>query len=339
MKRLRVLMITLERLVPPERVERWSEQRIEPWRTDYDVRQTLEELGHEVRVLGLADDLAPLRHAIDEFRPHVVFNLLEEFQGHERNVSYVLGYLELIGQPYTGCNPVGLMFATDKALQRHILRHHRIRVPEFIIVPMGARVRRPPRLAFPLIVKSLTAHGSVGIAQASVVSDDQRLEERVRFIHEQVGNDAIVERYIEGRDLYVGIMGNQRLRALPIWELVFENLPDRAHPIATDRVKWDLRYRDRVGVTSREAADLPAELAQRIVRWSKRAYRALHQTGYGRVDLRLTDEGQPYLIESNPNPDLSWREDFAEAAEAAGLDYATMIQRILGLGLRRAARR
>jgi D-alanine-D-alanine ligase len=311
-----------------------SDQQIAPFKTDYDVMASLHNLGHDVRVVGLDHDIEVLRGAIEAHRPHVVFNILEEFDGRPELVSYVLGYLELIGQAYTGCNPVGMMFSQDKALQRKILRHHRIHVPDFTIIPVGGAVRRPTRLGFPLIVKSLTEHGSYGISQASIVYDDEKLAERVAFVHRQLGTPAIAEQYIDGRELYLGLIGNKRLEHFPIWELRFENLPEGAPTIATSRVKWDLRYQKSAGVTT-GPADLTDEQARQIIRMCKRAYRALDQTGYARMDMRMEASGKVYLIESNPNPQLSFGEDFAESAEAAGLDYEALLQRIVNLGLRR----
>lgn len=334
MRRLRVLLTTLETMVPPETIEGLTDAEIAPFKTDYDVLVTLEELGHEVEVVGLGDSLDPLREAIGRFRPHIVFNLLEEFGGSERNVPYVIGWLRLVRQAYTGCNPVGMMISYDKALQRKILRFHRVNVPDFMIVPRGRAPRRPARLGFPLIVKALTRHGSIGISQASIVHDDAKLAERVRYMHDTAEDDVIVEQYIAGREIYLGLIGNRRVEAFPIWELQFENLPEGAPNIATEKVKWDLRYQKRSGVRTAVADDLPPALAERIVRTCRRAYRRLEQSGYCRMDMRLTDDGRIYVIESNPNPQLSFGEDFAESAEQAGLKYPDLIGRILSLGLR-----
>lgn len=335
MKPKRILLVTLPELVPPESIEGMTDKEIAPFKTDFDVASTLESMGHDVHVAGVADSIDDLRAAIDDTKPHIVFNLLEEFDARPEFLSHVLGYLELIGQPYTGCGPVGMMFSQDKALQRKILRHHRITVPDFMIVRAGAAIRRPTRLGFPLIVKSLTEHGSFGISQASIVHDDERLAERVAFVHERLGTDAIAEQYIEGRELYLGIIGNRRLETFPVWELEFLNLPEGAPAIATEKVKWDFRYQKSSGVAS-HAATLEPDIEARIVRTCKRAYRALDQTGYARIDLRLCPTGKLFIIESNPNPQLSFGEDFAESAEAAGLAYGDLLNRIISLGLRRS---
>ena len=332
MKKLRVLTLMSDGLVPPDSIEGRSDEEIAPWKMEYDVVVTLEELEHEIVKLGVGTDLAVVRKAIDEFRPHIAFNMGEEFHGVALYDHAVVSFLELLRLPYTGCNPRGLMLAHDKALAKKILTYHRIRVPAFAVFPMGRVVRRPSGLRFPLMVKSTTEEGSVGISQASIVRDEDRLRERVEFIHEQVDTDAIAEEYIEGRELYVGVLGNTRLTTFPVWELCFDGWKDGAPRIATSKVKWDLRYQKERGIVTR-AADLPAETAERMARLCKRIYRILYLSGYARIDLRLTDDGEVYVLEANPNPQLAFGEDFAESAEKAGIAYEELIQKILSLGL------
>jgi len=332
-RKLRVLVLVHEDLVPPENIAGLSEKEMAPFKTEYDVIVTLQEMEHTVMPLGVGSDLGLLRDAIEKFKPHITFNLLEEFHGVAVYDQHVVSYLELMKRRYTGCNPRGLMLGHDKALSKKILAYHRIPVPDFVVLPMGRQVRIPRRLEYPMLVKSLTEEGSVGIAQASHVSDEGQLRERAEFIRRQLRTDAIAERYIPGRELYVGITGNQRLDVFPVWELIFENLPEEAPFIATAKVKWDESYQKKLGVKTQEAADLEPALAQKIIRLSKRAYRALNITGYARMDFRLTPEGDLYLLEANPNPQLSYGEDFAESAEAGGLSYDRLLQRILNLGM------
>jgi D-alanine-D-alanine ligase len=332
-RKLRVLVLVHEDLVPPESIEGLTDKEIAPWKTEYDVIATLQDMAHEVLPLGVGSDLGVLRDAIEEFKPHITFNLLEEFHGVAVYDQHVVSYLELMKRRYTGCNPRGLMLAHDKALSKKILSYHRIPVPDFAVLPMGRKVRIPRRLRFPLLVKSLTEEGSVGIALASHVEDDDQLRDRAEFIHRQLQTDAIAEQYIPGRELYVGITGNQRLEVFPVWELIFENLPEDALFIATAKVKWDESYQKKLGVKTREAKDLEPAVAQKIINLSKRAYRALNLTGYARMDFRLTPEGGIFLLEANPNPQLMYGEDFAESAEAAGLSYEALLQRILNLGM------
>ena len=332
-RKMRVVVLMHEDLIPPDSIEGLTEQEVTPFKTEFDVVVTLQEMGHEVHPLGVSDDLGVLRRAIEQIKPHVCFNLLEEFHGMGVYDSHVVSYLELMRQPYTGCNPRGLMLAHNKAMSKMICRYHRIPVPRFAEFPMGRKVRRPKRLDFPLLVKSLTEEGSVGISQASIVHDDEKLTERVEFIHRTVNTDAIAEQYIEGRELYVGVLGNDRLQVLPVWEMVFPKLRDDAPRIATDKVKWDLRYQKKIGLDTKPADDINEGLNRKINHLCKRIYRSLGLSGYARMDLRLTSDGRVYLIEANPNPNLSYGEDFAESAETAGISYDQLLHKLINLGV------
>lgn len=332
-RRLRVLALLDKELVPPERASA-EEREGADWKMEYDVVHALRELGHDLHVQGVGSDLGVIRTAIDEFHPQIAFNLMESFDDVAIWDANVVAYLELLKVPYTGCNSRGLVLARDKAITKKVLTYHRIPVSEFAVVPRGRAFRRPRRLVFPLFVKSLTYDASFGISQASVVGDDAKLQERVRFIHDTIGTDALVERYIEGRELYVGILGDRRLEVLPIWELSFANMPEESRRIATERLKWSLTYQKKHGIVSGPAHDLTEKVAARIRDVCKRVYRSLMLSGYARIDLRLSADGEPYILEANPNPALSADEDFAQSARAAGLDYPQLLQRILGLGLR-----
>ena len=336
MRKLRVLVLVTEGLEPPETVEGLSDEEIikAPWKTEYDVVVTLKELGHEVRVLAIYSDLGALRKEIEGWKPHIAFNLLEEYAGISLYDQNVVTFLELVNVPYTGCNPKGMMIARDKALSKKLLAYHRIRVPAFAVFPYGRRIRRPKRLTYPIFVKSALEDASYGISQASLVKDDESLAERVAFVHQQTGADAIAEGFIEGRELYVGVIGNRRLEVLPVWELFFDKKPENAPLIATAAAKWNLKYQKRWGVTSRAARGLPEDFVRRIEHRCKRIYRVLGLSGYARLDFRLTPEGRLYFLEANPNPALSYGEDFAESAEKKGVSYHHLIQRILNLGLR-----
>jgi len=334
-RKLRVLVLMHKDLVPPDDIAGMDDDEVvkAPWKTEYDVVAALRNLGHDLNPLGVISDLAHIRDAITEGKPHIAFNMLEEFDGVAVYDAHVVSYLELMRQPYTGCNPRGLILARDKALSKKLLAYHRIRVPAFGVFPKGRAIRRPARLRLPLFVKSVSEEGSRGISQASLVWDDEKFVERVEFIHRQIGTDAIAEEYIEGRELYVGILGNQRLTTFPIWELHFTKMPEDMPRIATGSVKWNVEYQKRWGVETRAAEDLPDGAERRIVTLCKRAYRILDLSGYARMDLRMTPEGDVYVLEANPNPQIGYGEDLAESAEAAGYGYGRLLQRILGLGL------
>ena len=328
----RVLVLVHEDLVPPEDYDSLSEAEQMELKTEYDVCTGLEDLGHDVLPLGLGDDLAPLRQATQKWKPHIVFNLLEEFRGEPLLDQNVVSYLELVGIPYTGCNPRGLMIARDKALSKKILHYHRIRTPRFAVFPIGRKVKRPKSLDFPLFVKSAVEEASAGISEASVVWTDDKLAERVAFMHHSVGTPALVEQFIEGRELYVGVVGDTRLQVFPAWELHIDNLRADAPKIATRRVKWDLAYQERRGVRTARA-QIDAAIERELVRTTKRLYRALGLSGYARIDFRLDNDGHPWVLEANPNPDIMYGGEFAETAEAGGLEYEALLQRILNLGL------
>lgn len=331
MRRLRVVLLCHEDLVPPESLEGRTQEQILEVRTEYDVAAALEELGHEVQILGVREEIAPIRLCAQEFRPHVVFNLLMEFRDIGVFAIHVVAYLELLGVSYTGCNPQGLTLARNKALAKKILRYHRVPTPGFLVLRRGRRPRIPGRIRYPLIVKSVDEDASWGVSQESVVYDEAALRERVDFVHRRVGTHALAEEYVEGRELTIGILGNQRLQTFPIWEMRFERLPEGSLPIATEHAKWNPGYQERVGIET-GPAKLSEDVADRIARMAKRAYRALELSGYARLDLRLEEDGHVYVIEANPNPDLAADEDFAEAAQKAGHDYPQLVQRILTLG-------
>ena len=336
MRRLRILVLLHPDLMPPDSLRGYTTKESIDWRSLYDVIQALKDLGHEVRALGVQWELAPIREEVTQWKPHVVFNLLEEFYGQVEFDQHVVSYLELLKVPYTGCNPRGLVISRGKAISKKLLRYHRIRSPNFTAVRRGSKPRRTRGLGFPLIVKSLTADASLGIAQASIVENDEALRERVRFVHESVKTDVIVEEYVEGREIYVGVLGNERLRVFPAWELLFENLPPGSASIATARVKHDPDYQLKRGIRQQAAVDLPDGMQDRIVRTSKRVFRVLELDGYARIDYRLGHDGQLYFLEANANPDVGQLEEFASSAEVDGLAYEALIQRIVNLGLSRA---
>ena len=336
MRRLRVLVLLHPEVMPPDSLEGHSEQEIHKWKNEYDVVTTLRAAGHDVRPLGLRDELKPMRDEIEGWKPHVVFNLLEQIHDEAVYDQNVASYLELLRIPYTGCNPRGLVLARGKDLSKKLLLYHRVPLPPFAVFPKRRKVSRPRHLSLPLIVKSLNEDASYGIAQASVVDSDEKLAERIAFIHERIGTAAIAEEYIEGRELYVGVLGNQRLRVLPIWELEFSSMAPSARLIATEKVKHDPDYQERRGILHGPAKDLSPQLTVQIERTAKRIYRTLELDGYARIDFRLSANGIPYYIETNPNPEIARSQEFAAAALHDGLKYTDLLHRILMLGISRA---
>ena len=334
-KKLRVLVLMHEDLVPPDNVDALSESEFHRIKTESDILGALGKLGHETLKLGVRDAVRPIRDTIEQWQPDIVFNLLDEFQGEAIYDQHVVAYLELLRVPYTGNNPRGLVLARDKALSKKVAMYHRIRVPRFFTTRTGRRVKRPKRVGFPLIVKSLVEEASMGISKASIVRDEEALAARVKFMHDRVGTDAIVEEFISGREIYVGVLGNDRLVALPARELIVDELEPGEELIATESLKHNVHYQKKHGVRISGARKLPEGIAAALERTSKRIYRMLSLEGYARIDYRLSNDGELYFLEANPNPELANFEELASAAKEAGLSYEMLIQRILNLGLRR----
>ncbi len=334
MKTLKILVVLHASLVPPDSLEGYDDKQIDEWRTEYDVISTLKALGHDVRALGVLDSLTELRSAITEWQPNLVFNLLEEFDGIVTYDQHVIAYLELMRQPYTGCNPRGLLLSRDKALCKQVFAYHRISTPQFAVFRRGQKFRVPNKLRYPLFVKSSTDDASLGISQASVVRDGRALKERIEFVFEQNKADVLVEEYIEGREFYVGVIGNDRLTRLPVWEMKFGTMAaDSQSAIATRKVKWDRKYQQKYGIETEAARDVPPAVEAQLDRLSRRMYRALRLSGYARMDFRVRDDGTVFALEANANPNISRDEDFAQSALAAGQDYEALLTRILSLGL------
>ena len=301
------------------------------WKAEAHVIESLLKLGHTVRTLAVYDDPGLVLDEVKEHRPDVVFNLAEQFNkrsDYERDVAGLLEMLDLIS---TGTGVTGLTLCKNKGMSKEILGYRRINIPDFAVFPPGTTIRRPKKLDFPLFIKPLKDEASYGISQGSFVENEQAFEERVRFIHEKMNQEAIAEEYIEGRELYVSILGNQRLQVLPIREVIFSKMPDDKPQFSTFKAKWDDVYRKRWGIQNTFAEELPDGMADRIARVCKRVYRALHIRGYGRIDLRLTPEGKIFILEANPNPNLALDDEIALSAMKAGMSYEDLNQRIINL--------
>ena len=328
----RVLVLVHKDLVPPERRRTSADVPTRAWRMEWDVVSTLRAGGYELRVIGVHDDLTPIRQNVEEFKPDIVFNLMEAFADIGVFDQNVVSYLELLRLPYTGCNPRGLTLARDKSLAKKLFAYHRVPVPDFTVVPLNRKPSLPQEAEVP-------AHRQVADLRVvdrhlAGVGGGQRgaARGRVQFIHQSIGTAAIVEQYVDGRELYVGVMGNLRLQVFPVWEMSFAKMSENSWHIATERVKWSVAYQKKHGIDTAAAA-LPPEVALQVQHLAKRAYRALDLTGYARIDLRMREDGKLFVIEANPNPQLAQGEDFAESARHAGVDYGPLLDRIMSLGL------
>lgn len=305
--------------------------------TEYHVVHALRLLGYETRALGVGSSIESVLQGLQQQDPHMVFNLTEVFRDsreHDRNIAALI---ELLGLPFTGTGAAGLLLCRDKGLCKQLLRLHHIRVPGFAMFFPGRRIRAPRGLRFPLVVKPALADGSEGISNASLVADPDALTERVQWVQQRWEQPAIAEEYVEGRELYVGVLGNRRLTVLPPRELFFEHPSANGPLLATYRVKWDAEYQARWKVHF-GFADLDSALEDRVRRVCRRAYRVLRLQDFGRIDLRITPGNEIVVLEANPNPDIAYGEEVAESAEKAGIGYEDLIGRIVRLAFRRHAR-
>jgi D-alanine-D-alanine ligase len=308
--------------------------------TEADVLACLRKLGHDVETLAVYDAIKAVFDKVEAFKPDVVFNLCETFfsdRAHEPNVPALL---ELMKVPYTGAGPDALMLCKDKALAKKLLAFHRIRVARFVVSARERPLRRLGRFSYPAFVKPIGEEASDGIARASLARNEDEAIERARFLHERFESDALIEEYIDGRELYIGVLGNKRLTVFPPREIFFgqpaasgdakEHAPaDDGPRFATAKAKWDDSYRKKWKIRNGAAGPLPAGVERKLGELARRVYRILHIRGLGRIDARLTAEGEVVVIEANPNPSLAKEDDFAQAAAQVGIGYEALIQKIL----------
>ena len=332
-KKLKILVLFDGVQPTPIDADLSKEMKTEEWQTEANVMAALGELGHTAEHLAIFDEVDLVRQKMESFAPDVLFNLVEQFKNNPGFDQNIVSLLEMQGVPFTGCGSTGLTLCKHKGISKKILGHHGIPTPSFVVIPRGQRIGGPRQLKFPILVKPVKDEASYGISRASFVQNEEQFRERIAFIHEKHKSDAIAEEYIDGRELYVSIMGNTRLRVLPIRELVFREVPANEPKIATYKAKWDEEYRKRWGLDGQFAEDLDPALVKEIEQMCKDIYRLLTIDGYARIDLRLTADNKIYFIEANPNPHLAADEDFAQSAAKAGLKYPQLIQAIIRLGM------
>jgi D-alanine-D-alanine ligase len=298
--------------------------------TEFHVASTLRQLNHEVRILTVTDSVQSLSEQLASDHSDIVFNLTEEFRGDRRMDQNIAALLELMSIPFTGAGSIGLQLCRAKGLCKQLLSLHKIRVPGFVTIHPGDRIRIPKTIRFPLVVKPVYEDGSDGISNASLVKDENQLRERAAMVHERWKQPAIAEEYIEGRELYVGLIGNKRIRALPPreWFVGNGNGGNDGPVLATYRVKWDKEYQQKWNI-SFGFAELSEKILRDIDRTCKKVYRILQMRDYGRIDLRLTPENRLVILEANANPDIGYGDELSEAAAKAGIKYEALIEGIL----------
>src|SRR6476659_9668447 len=249
-----------------------DELKTKEWKTEADVMNALGAMGHTPEHLAIYDDVDLLRQKLEMCAPDVLFNLVEQFRNKSEFDQNIVSFLEMQGLPFTGCGSTGLTLCKHKGISKKILHYHGIPVPHFVVVPRGQRIGRPKQLKFPILIKPVKEEASYGISQASFVETDDGFRERVGFIHEKYNSDAIAEEYIEGRELYVSLMGNVRLTVFPIREMVFREVPPDEPKIATYKAKWDEEYRKRWGLENHFAEDIDPVLVTKIQETCKDIY-------------------------------------------------------------------
>ncbi|MBC7690925.1 MAG: ATP-grasp domain-containing protein [Methylotenera sp.] len=305
--------------------------KTDDWENEAHVLETLKKLGHTAKAFGIHDDIDPFIHEIKNERPDLIFNLSEAFNGDRRFEPHLPSLFELLGLKYTGAGPGALTLCKDKGLTKKLLAYQGIRVPRFEVVKKGQSPKELEDFPYPAFVKPLQLEASEGISQVSLTENLADTLDRVQFIHEKFEADAIIEEFIDGRELYVGVLGNERLNAFPPRELFFKEVPEGEPKIATFRAKWNDDYRKKWGIRNGPAASIPADVLEEMLEACKKIYRTLQLRGYGRIDLRLKPNGEFVFLEANPNPSIAKEDDFALSAAKADIPYDELIAKMISL--------
>lgn len=334
-KSLKVLLLFDNPYVKPRGYDYKEELKDEDWITEHDVYHVLKECGYKISLLGIHNKIDLLLEELESFKPDVVFNLTELFDNKLYLDKNVASLLEMLGFTYTGASPQSLFICNNKAFSKKVLSFHKIKVPRFYTFYRGRRIRFPRRLKLPFVIKPLREEASRGISQASIADNEAAFLERINFIHQHMNMDAIVEEYIDGRELYVSVLGNVRTQVLPFREMKFNEVPEDEPRIATYKAKWDDNYRERWGIESVFAEKLPNGVNKKIVDVCKRAYRALDIKSYARFDIRVTADSNVYIIEANANPCIAQHDEVAQAAKKVGISYNQLIKKIIALAIKR----
>ncbi len=316
-----------------ERAEGTRPKRKTPDEDVADVYEALKEVGHSpvyLRLDGTRESLVELAHSETD----LIFNLVESFGGDDTHDSYVAGLLELLNRPFTGAGSHGLYLAQEKALAKKIFAFHGIHTPYFATVYRG-RTEHSHDIKFPVIVKPAREDGSIGIHFGAVCTSIKELMERIDYIHAEFDSPALIEEYIEGRELYVSVVGNEKPKALPVVELDLSKLPQGTPRIAGTEVKWEEGTEAYEKTKPLLPADLDEELVTKLGETAVQAFQVLHLRDYGRIDFRLASDGTLHVLEVNPNPYLLPSAEFALAAKKSGRSYPELIGEIVDLALAR----
>ena len=328
-----LLLFDVARPIAPDVVYTAANFLEEDKAAEANILTSLQHLGHDVLTMAVFDNVLDVVDKIKSFAPEAVFNQCESFCNNRDLEPNIPALLDMMKIRYTGSGPDALLLCKDKALAKVILSHHRVRVPRFVVSHNKSPLRRLQKFGYPAFVKPIGQESSDGIAKASFVRDETEAIERLRFLHQKFNADAMIEEYIDGRELYVSVLGNRRRVVFPPREIFFEKIPDEEPKFATSHAKWNDAYRKRWGITNGPAAELPESVEKDLRKLARNIYAWLRIRGFGRIDIRLSSRNELFIIEANPNPSLALEDDFAQSAKAAGMDYNELIKEILNAAL------
>jgi len=322
----------------PEKKKRTGKRRKKREKHDREeIFEALQKLGHEPSYVILDGEDRTL-NALARTEADLFFNLVESYAGDDNKEMHVAAYLDLLGRPYTGAGPQGLYLAQDKGLAKKLFEFHNIRTPYFATCYQG-NLDHSHDIKFPLIVKPISEDGSLGIDKDSVVTSIKELMQRISYVQEEFDSPSLIEEYIEGREIYAGILGNQRPEVLPMIELDLSRLPANMPRVAGTEVKWEKDSEAYKVTKSAPAEDLDEETTKKLSKTALAAYQILKLRDYGRIDMRISAKGDVYVIEANPNPWLSSDSEFFMSAKKSGRSYAEMIGEIVDLAMNDRRRR
>lgn len=301
-----------------------------------DIETALKELGYRTSIFNVTNDIDRFFRFLREESPDVIFNMVESLDDEAIYETYVAGMYELLHIAYTGANPMTLGTCLDKARTKEILSYHGIKTPKFFICDSPDDVNtHTAEILFPMIVKPAFEDASVGIENSSIVHSFDELLCRVRFVITRYAQPALVEEYIEGRELNVAILGDTQPEVLPISEIDFTALPDGMPKIVTYNAKWMQNTPEYIGTVGTCPAMLPVDVEQQVKHVALSAFTLMGCRDYARVDIRLSNENVPYVIEVNPNPDISEDAGFMRSAKSSGRSFANVIQTIIECAVER----
>mgnify|MGYP005844473383 CR=1 FL=1 len=298
------------------------------------IAKKLESVGFTAYTLNIKDNLELLLKNLGENKPDVIFNFVEIFNDNPRLEMNIVGIYELLGIPYTGAPAMGLANCQNKVLAKRLLSSAGIRIPHFFIIH-AKTVRYPHNLKYPLLIKPAFEDASVGIENDSIVNNGKQLKTRIEYVLKQFHQPALIEEYIEGRELNVAVMGDKSLRVLPISEIDFSKMPDHLHNIVSFQAKWDPHHESYHKTIPICPAPLPKNIEKRAKELAFKAFKVMGCRDYARVDMRLSKDNKLYVLEVNPNPDITEGAGFMRSAQHAGMSYAQALKRIVNYALKR----